>query len=376
MKDFTPLPSFCLFAFVFFTSPFSPPVTLPAASGFVVPGYYTADDFDRVEKIDSHVHFNTDSMVFIRQAAEDHFRLLTINLDDINEPPPMEVQQEYSLREVRAFPHRIAYATTFSIRDFNEPGWQERTLAYLQHSFDSGAIAVKIYKVIGMSLKDSNGRMVMIDDPRFDPVIDFIEQHHIPVLGHLGEPRNCWQPLEKMTIRGDRNYYSHNPAYHMFLHPELPSYEAQIAARDHMLEKHPGLVFIGAHLGSLEWDTDELARRLDKFPNMAVDMAARISHLQRQASENWKKVHDFMIKYQDRLLYATDMGVDNTTDPVAFSRNAHASRLRDWHFFVTDEEMSSREFAGGFRGLHLPKEVVDKIYRENAKKCYPGLRKL
>ena len=78
-------------------------------------------------------------------------------------------------------------------------------------------------------------------------------------------------------------------------------------ARDHMLEKHPGLQFIGAHLGSLEWSVDELAKRLDKFPNMAVDMAARISHLQYQAKINWQKVHDFCIKYQDRLLYATDI---------------------------------------------------------------------
>ncbi len=66
----------------------------------------------------------------------------------------------------------------------------------------------------------------------------------------------------------------------MYLHPEFPSYEDQIKARDHMLEKHPDLKFIGAHLGSLEWSADELAKRLDKFPNMVVDMAARISHLQ------------------------------------------------------------------------------------------------
>jgi predicted TIM-barrel fold metal-dependent hydrolase len=338
--------------------------------------YYTIADFDSVEKIDAHVHFNTDSMVFIRQAAADRFRLLTINLDDVNEPPPMEVQQHFALEQVRAFPRRIAYATTFSVRNFNSPDWQTQTLAYLQRSFDSGAIAVKIYKVIGMSLTDREGRRVMIDDPRFDPVIDFIERHNIPVLGHLGEPRNCWLPVDKMTVRGDRNYYTHNSEYHMFLHPELPSYEAQIAARDHMLEKHPGLRFIGAHLGSLEWDTDELARRLDKFPNMAVDMAARISHLQWQAAKNWQKVRDFMIRYQDRLIYATDMGVDNGTDPVAFQKSSHAARVRDWRFFVTDEQMSGHDFDGSFRGLHLPRSVIDKIYRENAKKWYPGLRDL
>ena len=72
--------------------------------------------------------------------------------------------------------------------------------------------------------------------------------------------------------------------------------------------------FIGAHLGSLEWNVDELARRLDKFPNMAVDMAARITHLQFQSATNWQKVHDFMIKYQDRLLYATDDVIEQSSD--------------------------------------------------------------
>ena len=93
----------------------------------------------------------------------------------------------------------------------------------------------------------------------------------------------------------------------MFLHPEYPSYEDQINARDHLLELHPDLIFIGCHLGSLEWNVDELAKRLDKFPNMAVDMAARICHLQYQSQRTAIKVRDFCIKYQDRLLYGTDL---------------------------------------------------------------------
>ena len=113
-----------------------------------------------------------------------------------------------------------------------------------------------------------------------------------------------------MTIKGDKSYFSEHPEYHMYLHPEFPTYEEQVAARDHMLEKHPNLKFVGAHLGSLEWNVDELAARLDKFPNMAVDMAARISHLQYQSTKNWQKVHDFFIKYQDRILYATDIQVN------------------------------------------------------------------
>ena len=82
-----------------------------------------------------------------------------------------------------------------------------------------------------MSLRDKYGKLVMIDDPRFDPVITFIAEHNIPVIGHLGEPKNCWLPLEKMTIKGDQSYFGENPGYYMYLHRGFPSYEPD-RARD------------------------------------------------------------------------------------------------------------------------------------------------
>jgi hypothetical protein len=339
------------------------------------PQFYTMADFKTVEKYDVHVHVDTDRDTFIKQAEEDNFRLITINWDDVNDPPPMEVQQKFALQQIKNFPGRINYATTFSIRNFNDDNWQGQTIAYLKNSFDQGAIAVKIYKVIGMSLRDKNGKLVMIDDPRFDPIIDFIAKNNIPVVGHLGEPKNCWLPIDKMTIKGDQSYFRENPKYHMYLHPEFPLYEDQVRARDHMLEKHPDLQFIGAHLGSLEWSVDELAKRLDKFPNMAVDMAARISHLQYQAKNNWQKVHDFCIKYQDRLLYATDMVISGSESSSSVKKHAHDTWLSDWKFFTTDEKMQASEVEGEFKGLKLPREVIDKIYRTNAEKWFHGVIK-
>jgi predicted TIM-barrel fold metal-dependent hydrolase len=337
--------------------------------------YYTLDDFKSVKKFDAHVHVNTSQAALIKQAEEDNFRLLTINWDDANEPPPMEVQQEFAIGQLKAHPGRIGFASTFSIKNFNDDDWQEQTIAWLRNSFALGAAAVKIYKVVGMSLRDKNGKLVMIDDPRFDPVIEFIMTNNIPIIGHLGEPKNCWLPIEKMTIKGDKSYFTEHPEYHMYLHPEFPSYEEQVAARDHMLEKHPRLKFIGAHLGSLEWSVDELAKRLDKFPNMAVDMAARITHLQYQAKTNWQKVHDFCVKYQDRLLYATDLLIDDADDTALVKRKAHDTWIHDWKFFTTAEKMQAPEVEGAFKGLRLPREVIDKIYYKNALRWFPHLAK-
>lgn len=339
----------------------------------VKPEYYTIDDFKAVDKYDTHVHIRIDDTTFIKQSQEDNFRLLNINNAN-PAAPPIEEQQRIAIKLLKACSDRVAYATTFSVKNWNEAGWKDETIAYLRNSFSNGAVAVKIWKNIGMDLKDKNGKYVMIDDPRFDPILDFIAKKHIPVIGHLGESRNSWLPLDKITVRSTRVYDSLHPQYHMYLHPEMPSYEDHIKARDHMLEKHPDLVFVGAHLGSLEWNVDELAKRLDRFPNMAVDMAERIAHFQYQAITNWQKVHDFVIKYQDRLIYATDIIVDGTKTPSQMEEHAHNLRVNDWKFFTTSEKIRNAQVEGEFQGLKLPKTVIDKIYRTNAERWIPGIR--
>lgn len=324
--------------------------------------YYTADDFMRLEKFDSHIHLNTEQTDFIDQAAEDNLRFLVI-VDDRPFGITMEDQQKIARKKLEAFPDRIAYATTFSVDNFDDPEWQNRTIDYLKDSFSRGAIAVKVWKNIGMDLRDKDGKFVMIDDSRLDPVLSYLASNNIPLIGHLGEPRECWLPLDQMVLH--KGYYSSHPEYHMYLHPEFPSYEDQINARDRMLEKHPDLKFIGAHLGSLEWSLEELAKRLDKYPNMAVDLA-RMPDLNLHAINNREATRDFFIKYQDRLLYATDVQVRETADPEEMNRTTHVARMRYWKFYTTDEEFTFPALGKTYRGLKLPKGVIDKIYRKNA----------
>ena len=336
--------------------------------------FYTIDDFASVEKVNTHVHLNIDDTLFLRQARLDNFRLISVNVNP-SYYIPIEEQQKVALRLRDEYPKELSYATTFTVAAFGSPTWEQRTLAYLSDSFSRGAIAVKVWKNIGLELKDPNGSFVLIDDPRFDPILNFIEQHDITLIGHIGEPRNAWLPVAEMTVGGDRKYFSEHPQFHMYLHPEYPSYEQIIAARDHMLEKHPSLRFVGAHLGSLEWSVDELAKRLDRYPNMAVDMAERISHLQYQAVTQWQRVHDFFIRYQDRLVYATDETVDGSKPPAEVASVAHQNWLRHWRFFVSGDSMRVPKVDEAFRGLRLPREVVDKIYRKNAEKWFPGILK-
>ena len=333
--------------------------------------YYSEKDFGKIDKVDSHMHLFTDRMIFADQAIRDNFRLLTINVD-LGDPEGIKEQLKNSLSAVQKYPGRIFYAPTFffDTAGFANDDWSSRTIEQLRNNISEGAVSVKLWKNIGMTVQDRNGDFIMVDDPKLDPVIDFVRKQGLPITAHLGEPRNCWLPLDQMTVASDSSYFANNPQYHMFLHPEYPSYEDQVNARDNMLDKNPDLQFIGAHLGSLEWSVDELAKRLDKFPKMSVDLAERIVHFQYQSLTDYNKVRDFCIRYQDRLLYATDMIDDGSRKPGEMTGHIHNIWTTDWKYFTSDDEMTSPSIRSSFKGLHLPKEVVNKIFGDNAEKYY------
>ncbi len=123
----------------------------------------------------------------------------------------------------------------------------------------------------------------MLDDPAISPVADKVQALGLTLIGHQGEPHNCWLPLEQMTTDNDREYFRIIRSTTCTCIPEMPSYEDQIKARDNFVAAHPQLRFVGAHLGSLEYDVDRIAAFLDRFPNANVDMAARMSQVQYQS---------------------------------------------------------------------------------------------
>ncbi len=331
--------------------------------------FYSEADFKSVKKIDTHMHLHAESTALSEQAKKDNFRLLDVMVD-VPDYPPLDDQEKFALHQVKAYPEVVNYLTAFSLVNWDSAGWTDKTIARLKTSFNNGALGIKIWKNIGMVYKDSSDNFIMIDNPRFDPIINYIVSQNKTVMGHLGEPKNCWLPVDQMTVNNDKNYFKNNPEYHMFLHPEYPSYQDQITARDNFLTRHPDMRFVGAHLGSLEYDVDSLAKRLDKFPNMAVDMAARISHLQYQSKSNRDKVRNFIINYQDRLIYGTDSGISSDSKPEQASIELNQHWLSDWKYFVTDESMEVDEVDGKFTGLNLPKNVIDNIYYNNAIKWF------
>ena len=334
-------------------------------------GTFSMEDFAKVEKIDLHFHMGATELEFLSKANEDGFRFLNIVVDSQG---PLMLRQRHKtafiLHEAR--PDRVAMASAFSMEGWDEPDWVAKTLKHLDETFKKGATAVKVWKNIGMVHRNNAGDLVMIDDPQFDPIFRHLTEQGIVVVGHLGEPKNCWLPLEEMTVNNDRRYFEENPQYHMHRHPELPSYEDQIAARDRMLAKHPKLRFIGAHLGSLEWSVDRLGQFLDRFPNALADTAARMGQLQYQSNRNQEKVRNFLIKYQDRIVYGTDHSTSPDISSDASYTRTRKVWLSHWRYFNTLDSQTVPELDSPVKGLGLPKVVVEKLYRLNANRLFPA----
>jgi predicted TIM-barrel fold metal-dependent hydrolase len=342
-----------------------------SADGATDARYYSLSDFHKVEKIDAHVHIHGEADRFMAQAIHDNFRILTINVDDPDFPPISE-QERAAVSLQHRYPGRVAFAATFSVQNFGAPDWTEGALHQVENALKEGAVGVKIWKNIGMGLKDADGQYVMPDDHRLEPVIAGLERDHIVLLGHQAEPLNCWLPFDKMTVRSDQEYFREHPQYYMYEHPEMPSHDTILSARDRMLNAHPALRFDAVHLASLEWDVDKVAIFLDRFPNANVDLAARLAHLEFQATKSRRKVRQFLIRYQDRILYGSDDSYGPGDLDAHAIADVHSGWVEDWRFLATSDRLYSSEFAQSFQGLHLPREVIDRIYRRNAQAMFTG----
>ena len=341
----------------------------PAGSAAPEPVAYTLQDFARVPKFDAHVHANTTDRAFLEQARADGFELMSINVD-YPDFPSIQDQHAAVLELAAADPARFHWATTFSMKDYGAPGWAERVNAGLDATVAEGARAVKVWKNIGMVERDAAGKLVMLDDPGLAPVAEHVRALGVPLIAHQGEPHNCWLPLEQMTTDNDREYFGHHPQYHMYLHPEMPGYEDLMGARDRFVAAHPQLQVVGAHMASLEYDVDRLGAFLDRYPNATVDLAARMSQVQYQSVRDRERVRNFFIRYQDRLLYGTDLTQDPAGDPAEFRRSAHAAWESDWRYLATGESQRVDMIDADVPGLALPREVIDKVYYGNAVRVF------
>jgi predicted TIM-barrel fold metal-dependent hydrolase len=321
-----------------------------------------------LEPIDVHAHvFKTDPafQAFLEQL---HLKLVDILVvdDTVSYRKKLGPQVEDALALVRSSRDHVALCTTFDPYKFNDPSFAIETINQLDENFDRGAVAVKIWKNIGMEIKDRDGKFILPDDPKFTPIYQEIARRGKTLMSHVAEPDVAWGPPDPLDPSW--SYYQENPQWYLGDKPEYPSKKAILEARDHILASNPKLRMVGVHLGSMEKDLDGIARRFDRYPNFAVDTAARMDYLMEAPPE---KVRAFLIKYQDRILYGTDLDLLASANVKEELQDWRSTYVRDWLFLATGQTIE--EHGRKSHGLKLPESVLRKIYRTNALHWFPGL---
>lgn len=259
-----------------------------------------------------------------------------------------------------AHPGRFLTYALINFEGIDEPGWSEAAAKQLEEGFKAGAKGLKIHKTLGLGIRYKDGTLMKVDDPKLDPLWALCGKYNRPVEIHVSDPAAFFTPLDEFN---ERWHELNNHPDWLFYGKDFPARDELLDQRNRVIAKHKDTTFICAHLGNNPENLAKVAEWLEAYPNMYVDIDARISELGRQPYTARK----FFMKYQDRVLFGTD------TRP---RREAYRMYYR---FLESDDEYFDQTEAHhqqGFwpiYGVFLPDEVLEKIYNGNAKKLLFGL---
>ena|SRR5438105_4947248 len=323
--------------------------------------------FAAIQPIDVHVHiFKTDPAF---QGLLEHLNLKVLDILVMDDTTPyrrqLSSQVTDALALVRASHGHVALCTTFDPYQFENPHFTSDAIRQLNDNFAQGALAVKIWKNIGMEIKHE-GKFVMADDPKFQLIYQDIAKHGKTLMSHQAEPDVAWGPPDPADPSW--SYYQENPQWLLYNKPGIPSKQQILEARDDVLASNPKLRMVGVHLGSMEKNLDSITAHFKRYPNFAVDTAGRMEYLMLAPRD---KARAFMVENQDRVLYGTDLDLLADANVQETLNEWQSTYARDWKFLATDQMV---EYNGKhIRGLLLPHSVLRTIFRTNAQHWIPGL---
>ena len=236
-------------------------------------------------------------------------------------------------------------------------GWKEKEVAALEQAVKDGAIGLKVAKNLGLFAKKADGSRLKVDDPDLDPIWRLCAALDIPVLIHIADPAQFFEPIDYRNERWLELSIFPNRAYPP---DRFPRFEELIGERDRMFARHPKTRFINAHFGWHGNDFGRASRLMDKLPNMVMEVGAVLYEFGRQP----RAAREFFTKYQDRVLFGKD-AYEPTEFPYFF------------RVFETNDEYFDyyRNYHAHWKlyGMGLPDPILKKLYYQNALRIAPGL---
>lgn len=256
-------------------------------------------------------------------------------------------------------PKRFIVFANINFDGIGENGWTAKAVKQLEEDVKNGANGLKIYKTLGLSVKDNNGKRVTVDDKRLDPIWEKCGELKIPVLIHTADPKPFWDSLDEhnerwleLTTHPGRKRSNTDPA----------PFETLIQEQHNIFKKHPKTTFIAAHFGWFPNNLTRLGKLLDEMPNVVVEFGAVIAELGRQP----KAAKAFFTKYQDRILFGKDSWV-----PEEYSTYFRVLETEDEYFPY------HKKYHAFWRmyGMGLPDDILKKVYYKNALRIVPNIDK-
>jgi predicted TIM-barrel fold metal-dependent hydrolase len=273
---------------------------------------------------------------------------------------------ETVVRYDRAYPGRFYTFAEPSYSRLNERDYPKLQAQAIEQAHRDGARGLKILKTLGLYLRENitSGTLVKIDDARFDPMWHACAQLNIPVAIHVSDPIAFFTPTDRFNERYEE--LNNHPDW-SFYGGDFPNNEELLAARNRVMARHPRTQFVVLHVGNFAEDLQNVSDNLDRYPNMFVDIAARIGELGRQP----RTAHKFFDKYQDRILFGTDA----TPHGDDYPQQVFNDKLYEIYFRFLETEDEYFDYApakvppqGRWKiyGINLPESILSKVYYENA----------
>ncbi len=266
----------------------------------------------------------------------------------------------------RAHPGRFLTFTEPSWNRTNEPGYAKLQAEAIRQAHSDGARGLKVLKTLGLYLRENiaEGPLVKIDDRRFDTMWEACGALKMPVAIHVSDPAAFFLPTDRFNERFEELNHHPNWSFH---DRDFPSNLELLEARNRVLARHPGTQFIVLHVGNFAENLAYVSECLDKYPNMHVEIGARIGELGRQP----RTARRFFDRYQDRILFGTDAVPHGKETPQQiFGKALYEIYYR---FLETEDEYFDYAPApvppqGRWRiyGLGLPEPILRKVYNANA----------
>lgn len=257
----------------------------------------------------------------------------------------------------RAHPGRFVTYCRIDWNEIRTPGWPDRIAASVADSVARGAKGIKLWKDIGLRLRDEHDAPIFLDDPRLGAMWDAVAAGNIPVAVHTADPAAFFAPLDRHNERLEE--LVRHPDW-QFMGDEFPPLSRLLDALEGAVAAHPDVTFVGAHVGCYAEDLDWVDRMLSTYPNFNCDIAARIAELGRQPRRAKKLIED----HPGRFVMGTDVA---PPDADVYATYFRFLQTADENFPYGPEDPPG---TGRWRisALDLAPEVVAAVVGDNARR--------